>query len=115
MKEKKEKGHKNYCILESACNSESLKGDMDSIPELERDPLEEEIATRSSILAQKKSHGERSLGCYSAHGGKELDMTEWACVTLERDVTSKCGVWDTCLDAGLEKERTAVKRITGEC
>ena len=37
MKGKKEKGHKNYCILESACNS-GVSGDMDSIPELERSP-----------------------------------------------------------------------------
>ena len=36
------------------------------------DPLEEEIATHSSILAWK-SHGQRSLKGYSSWGQKELD------------------------------------------
>jgi len=40
----------------------------------QEDPLEEEMATHSSILAGK-FHGQRSLGVI--HGGhKELDMTE---------------------------------------
>ena len=38
-------------------------------------PLEEEMATHSSILAGK-SHGLRSLAGYSLWGCKELDMTE---------------------------------------
>ena len=45
--------------------------------------------------------------CYNPYGCKELNTTECTCMTLERDMT--------CLDAGLEKERTAVKRITGKC
>ena len=36
------------------------------VPSLGReDPLEEEMATHSSILAWKKSHGQRSLAGYS--------------------------------------------------
>ena len=38
-------------------------------------PLEEEMATHSSILAGK-SHGLRSLAGYSLWGCTELDMTE---------------------------------------
>ena len=41
------------------------------------DPLEEEIATHSSILAWE-SHGQRSLAGYSLWGLKESDMTEHA-------------------------------------
>ena len=39
------------------------------------DPLEEEMATYSSILAWK-SHGQKSLVGYSPWGHKELDTTE---------------------------------------
>ena len=39
------------------------------------DPLEEEMATHSSILAWK-IHGQRSLVGYSPWGYKEMDMTE---------------------------------------
>ena len=39
------------------------------------DPLEEEMATHSSILAWK-IHGQRSLAGHSPWGHKELDMTE---------------------------------------
>ena len=39
------------------------------------DPLEEEMATYSSILAGK-SHGQRSLVGYSPLSHKESDMTE---------------------------------------
>ena len=39
------------------------------------DPLEEEMATHSSILAGK-FHGQRSLEGYSPWGRKESDMTE---------------------------------------
>ena len=42
----------------------------------QEDPLVEEIATHSSILAREKSHGQRSLVGYSPQGCKELDMTE---------------------------------------
>ena len=41
------------------------------------DPLEEEMATHSSILAWE-CRGRRSLAGYSPCGHKELDMTEWA-------------------------------------
>ena len=40
------------------------------------DPLEEEMATHSSILAWKV-HGQRSKVGYSPSGDKESDMTEW--------------------------------------
>ena len=39
------------------------------------DPLEEKMATHSSILAWE-SHGQRSLAGYSPWGPKELDTTE---------------------------------------
>ena len=46
------------------------------VPSLGReDPLEEEMATCSSILAGE-SHGQRSLAGYSPWGRKESDMTE---------------------------------------
>ena len=41
----------------------------------QEDPLEEEMATRSSILAGK-SHGQRSLAGYNPKGHKESDLTE---------------------------------------
>ena len=41
------------------------------------DPLEEEMATHSGILAWK-SHGQRSLAGYSPWGCKESDSTEHA-------------------------------------
>ena len=43
------------------------------------DPLEEEMATHSSILA-RKSHGQRSLAGCSPYSGKESDTTECTCV-----------------------------------
>ena len=39
-----------------------------------KDPLEEEMATHSSIL--RESHGQRSLEGYSPKGHKESDVTE---------------------------------------
>ena len=42
----------------------------------QKDPLEEEMATHSSILTCKKSHGQSSLAGYSFWGCKELDMTK---------------------------------------
>ena len=42
---------------------------------LSEDPLDKEMATHSSILAEK-SHRRRSLADYSLWGCKELDMTE---------------------------------------
>ena len=41
------------------------------------DPLEEEMATHSSILAGK-SHGQRGWASYSPWGRKESDMTKHA-------------------------------------
>ena len=41
----------------------------------QEDPLEEEVATHSSILAWE-SHDQSSLAGYSLWGRKELDMTE---------------------------------------
>ena len=40
-------------------------------------PLEEEMATHSSVLAWR-IHGQRGLAGYSPWGHKESDMTEWA-------------------------------------
>ena len=45
------------------------------------DPLEEEIATHSSILAGE-SHGQRSLAGYSPWSHKELDDTEQLTLSL---------------------------------
>ena len=44
------------------------------------DPLEVGMATLSSILAQEKSHGQRSWVGYSPWGCKESNMTERACM-----------------------------------
>ena len=41
----------------------------------QEDPLEEGMATHSSILPEE-SHGQRSLVGYSPQGCKELDTTE---------------------------------------
>ena len=40
------------------------------------DPLEEKMATHSSILARKISNGQRRLTAYSPRGCKESHMTE---------------------------------------
>ena len=45
----------------------------------QEDPLENGMATHSSILA-RKSHGQRSLAGCSPYSGKESDTTECACV-----------------------------------
>ena len=44
------------------------------------DPLQEEMATHSSILA-RESHGQRSLAGYSPWGHKESDTTEQLALT----------------------------------
>ena len=46
----------------------------------QEDPLEEEMATHSSVLAWKKSHGQRILAGYSPWGHKGSNMTEHACM-----------------------------------
>ena len=50
----------------------------------QEDPLEESMATHSSVLAGK-SHGQRSLAGYSPWGHKESDTTEHA-VSMEVDL-----------------------------
>ena len=50
-----------------------------------KDPLEEGMATHSSILAWE-SHGQRSLAGYSPLGCKELDLTvatKPACIQIQ--------------------------------
>ena len=49
----------------------------------QEDPLEEEVATHSSILAWEIPRTEEAGGLYSPWGHKELDMTEQlgTCVT----------------------------------
>ena len=42
----------------------------------QEDPLEEGMATHSSILAWRNPHGQRSLVGHSPQGHKESDMTE---------------------------------------
>ena len=44
----------------------------------QEDPLEYEMATRSSILLPGKSHGQRSLASYSPWRHKESDTSEHA-------------------------------------
>ena len=41
----------------------------------QENPLEKDMATHSSILAWKKSHGQRSLVGYNPKGCKEFDIT----------------------------------------
>ena len=43
----------------------------------QEDPLEEEMATHSSIFCLENPHGQRSLAGYSPWGHKEPDTTEW--------------------------------------
>ena len=53
------------------------------------DPLEEDMATHSSILPGE-SHGQRSLAGYSPWGRKESDLTEW--LNWTDSITSLRGV-----------------------
>ena len=57
-------------------NPRASAGDTGLIPRL-GDPLEEDMATHSSILAGK-SHGQRGLTGYSSWDHQESDMTEHA-------------------------------------
>ena len=59
---------------ESTCNSGDT-GDVGLIPG-QMDPLEMEMATHSSILALKESHGQRSLLSDNPWGRKKSDTTE---------------------------------------
>ena len=56
-------------------NPPARAGDMGLIPECQEDPLEEEMATHSSILAWRIPWTEE-LGRLQSMGCKELDMTE---------------------------------------
>ena len=47
------------------------------------DPLEEGVATHSSILAWR-IHGQRSPAGYSPWGHKDLDTTERLTMTIEK-------------------------------
>ena len=48
------------------------------------DPLEEEMATYSRILAWKRIHGHMSLAGYSPRGLKESDKPERACTQCQQ-------------------------------
>ena len=50
----------------------------------QEDPLEKEMATHSSILAEE-FHGQRSLMGYSTWGLKESDMTEQLTLSLSNN------------------------------
>ena len=54
-------------------NPPANKGDEDSAPGSQEDPLEQEMATQSSILAWKITW---SLESYSSWSPKELDIAE---------------------------------------
>ena len=56
---------------ESACNAGDWVRSMGW-----EDPLEQGMATHSSILAWKNSHEQRNLEGYTPWGGKESNMTE---------------------------------------
>ena len=59
------------------------------VPSLsQEDPLEEETATHSSILAWE-IHGQRSLADYSPWGDKQLDMIESLSLSLLHKVRSE--------------------------
>ena len=47
------------------------------------DPLEEEMVTHFSILAEKKSHEQRSQASYSPWVCKESDRTELTCMHID--------------------------------
>ena len=62
----------------------SVPGQETRVPSLGlEDPLEEEMATHSSILPGK-SHGQRSLVGYSLKGCKESDTTEQLSTSLRK-------------------------------
>ena len=61
------------------------------------DPLEEEMATHSSILAWAIIHGQRSLAGYSPWGRKESDTTERLNNTTTLSVAqSPLSLWFSC-------------------
>ena len=72
---------------ESACNSV----DLSLILGLE-DPLEEGMATHSSILAGE-AHGQRSQAGYSPWGHKELDMAEGLSTQHRDDQVKMRSLW----------------------
>ena len=73
-----------------------------------KDPLEEEMATHSSIFAGK-SHGQRSLVGYSPWGGKESDNIEHTRqkmykYPIEKLYTRKNYFWDKVTIFIIDKE-----------
>ena len=56
------------------------------------DPLEEGMATHSSILAWRSPMDKRSLAGYSPWGHKELDTTERLSTDSEKE-WDWCGLW----------------------
>ena len=62
----------------------------------QEDPLEEEMATHSSILAWE-IHGQRSLVGCSPWGSKESDTTDYSCKLLAANhLIPHFGVLDAC-------------------
>ena len=69
------------------------------------DPLEEEMATHSSMLAWEKSHGQRSLAGYSPWSHKESGMTEGWSMHTQGNYQSLC-LKSTCSDMGRNTDNT---------
>ena len=67
----------------------------------QEDPLEQEMATHSSILA-RKSHGQRSLAGYSPQGHKESDTTE--------QLNNKSVTWEHSVSRPWAAARTPLSR-----
>ena len=79
------------------------------IPSLgQEDPLEKELATRSSVLAWE-IHGQRSLVGYSLCGRKELDVTERAHTRILRLLQSQQG--HLCSIKKLPSEESTVESV----
>ena len=55
----------------------------------QEDPLEEEMATHSSISCLENPHGQRSLVVYCPGGHKESDMTEQLTLSLFTVVSNR--------------------------
>ena len=55
----------------------------------QEDPLEEEMATHSSISCLENPHGQRSLVGYCPGGHKESDMTEQLTLSLFTVVSNR--------------------------
>ena len=75
----------------------------------QEDPLEEETATRSSILALEKIYQQRSLVGYSPWGHEELEMTEQLSTQGQHDPISTFIIFSV---AHLSQDTHGKKRIT---